>query len=371
MPTEQDPLAEEYFAHCTELLFVADREGALLRLSEPLARMLGPEVGAGASLAELVHPDDRLAFEAGWRRLGDGADAARLDLRLRAAGGGYGPWSLSARRAPASGRVHGHLREGARAELERRAEILRAMLDTVPVAVWAIDPEGTFFFQDGKGLGRAGVTPGQELGKDLFEVYAGQKFLEWVRDAMAGEATHALSDVNDIPWESWYVPIRDEGGRLTSLVGISLDISAAKAAEKELRAQLDLIERQRQAIRALSTPIIEVWDRVLTLPMVGLVDSGRAAEVMDAVLARVVETRARFTILDLTGVDAVDSGTAGHLIQMISAVRLLGAEGIITGIRPSVAQTIVQLGLDLEGTITLAKLRDGLLFCMKRMSRGA
>ncbi|HSO00684.1 MAG TPA: STAS domain-containing protein, partial [Candidatus Nanopelagicales bacterium] len=130
-----------------------------------------------------------------------------------------------------------------------------------------------------------------------------------------------------------------------------------------------IIERQQEVIRNLETPILQVWDRVLTLPMIGVVDSRRAARVMDDLLAAVVRGRARFALLDLTGVDIVDTSTANHLIGMIRAVRLLGAEGIITGIRPDVAQTIVSLGVDLSSIVTVATLRDGLSLAIKRMSR--
>jgi rsbT co-antagonist protein RsbR len=155
-----------------------------------------------------------------------------------------------------------------------------------------------------------------------------------------------------------------------SVVGISLDISEAKRIEKELRANLELIERQDMVIRALSTPIIEVWDRVLLLPLLGVVDSGRTAEVMADLLAEMVRTKARFAILDLTGLEVIDSGTAGHLLRLIEAVRLLGAEGIITGIRPGVAQTMVSLGLELKSVMTLATLRDGLHRCIRLMRDG-
>ena len=121
-------------------------------------------------------------------------------------------------------------------------------------------------------------------------------------------------------------------------------------------------------IRALGTPIIEVWDHVLTLPLLGVVDSARAAEVMDGLLKLVSQKGCRFAILDLTGVEVVDTGTAAHLLRLIQALRLLGAEGIITGIQPGVAQTMILLGMNMEGIVTLRSLRDGLRFCMARMA---
>ncbi|XYI01102.1 STAS domain-containing protein [Sorangium sp. So ce1128] len=102
--------------------------------------------------------------------------------------------------------------------------------------------------------------------------------------------------------------------------------------------------------------------------MVGVVDSLRISEVMDNLLSAIVNKDARFAILDLTGVEAVDTRTAGDLIEMIKAIRLLGAEGIITGIRSNVAQTMIALGLDLSGVTTVGNLRAGLKLCMRRMA---
>src|SRR5690606_34344840 len=135
-------------------------------------------------------------------------------------------------------------------------------------------------------------------------------------------------------------------------------------SEEALREKLQQIEDQQQVIRALSTPIIEIWDHVLTAPIVGVIDSERASELMDNLLQAVARTRARFAILDLTGVEQVDTGTAGHLLGLIRAIKLLGAEGVITGIHPNIAQTIVALGLETSAMTVRASLREALKYCM-------
>jgi rsbT co-antagonist protein RsbR len=106
---------------------------------------------------------------------------------------------------------------------------------------------------------------------------------------------------------------------------------------------------------------------VLTLPLVGLVDSVRTAEIKENLLQAVVRTRARFAVLDLTGVDVVDTGTASHVLGLIRAIRLLGAEGILTGIHPGIAHTIVSLGIDLRGLEVRASLREALEHCITRL----
>jgi rsbT co-antagonist protein RsbR len=190
-----------------------------------------------------------------------------------------------------------------------------------------------------------------------------------VRKVLEGETVQYTTESHGLEWENWILPIRGAHGEVAGAVGITLDISQRKHTEQELRAQLDLVTRQQQVIRELSTPIIEVWDRVLTLPMVGVIDSARTAEVMDSLLEAVVRARARFAVLDLTGVEAVDTQTAAYLFELVRAIRLLGADGIITGIRPTVAQTVVALGLDLTSITTLSNLRAGLKYCILQMSR--
>jgi rsbT co-antagonist protein RsbR len=247
------------------------------------------------------------------------------------------------------------------------AALYRAIRDSIPAAIWAIDRQGVFIHHEGKGLEAAGVKPGQFLGKNIFEMYAGSDGIEAIKVAFTGEVGHTVDEQHAAFWETWYIPVRDAQGTVTMVAGVTLDVSAAKRAERELRVKFDLIESQRQMINALSTPIIEVWDKVLTVPMLGVVDSERASKVMTSLLERVAATGARVAILDLTGIETMDTATAVHMLKLIQSIRLLGAEGIITGIRPSVAQTMVALGLDLGSIVTRASLRDGLQFFMTQM----
>lgn len=129
---------------------------------------------------------------------------------------------------------------------------------------------------------------------------------------------------------------------------------------RELEDKLATIERQQAAIRELSTPIMEVWDGILCLPIVGIMDTGRSADMTDALLRAVVSTRARGAIIDITGIEVMDTGTADHFIRMAKAVRLLGAECVLTGMNPQIAQTVVHMGVDMEGVTTHRSLRDAL-----------
>lgn len=131
-------------------------------------------------------------------------------------------------------------------------------------------------------------------------------------------------------------------------------------ANRDLEAKLQTIEMQQAAIRDLSTPIIEVWSGVLCLPVVGIVDSQRSAEMTQTLLETIVAKQARTAIVDITGIDVMDTKTADHFIKMAKAVRLLGAECIISGINPSIAQTLTHIGVDLTAMRTMRNLRDAL-----------
>jgi rsbT co-antagonist protein RsbR len=119
-----------------------------------------------------------------------------------------------------------------------------------------------------------------------------------------------------------------------------------------------VIARQQEELLELSTPVVKLWDGILALPMIGTLDSARTQVVMESLLQRIVETGAEIAIIDITGVPTVDTLTAQHLIKTVTAARLMGADCIISGIRPQIAQTIVHLGVDLASVTTKATLAD-------------
>ncbi len=135
--------------------------------------------------------------------------------------------------------------------------------------------------------------------------------------------------------------------------------------ERELQVKLNIIQQQAAAIAQLSTPIMEIWQDVLLLPIVGTVDTHRSVTVKRTLLQMIGRTRAKCVILDITGVELVDSGTANHLLKVVRASGLMGAHCVLTGLSDSVAETLVDLGVDLSEVATLGSLRDGLRYCLK------
>ncbi len=156
----------------------------------------------------------------------------------------------------------------------------------------------------------------------------------------------------------------DDAGRATRVAGSFSDLTARKNAEAELKSQFELIRKQQEAIRVLSAPIIEVWEGVLTVPVVGVLDRDRAQSILEALLAAVQRSRCRRVIIDVTGVASIEADTAEQLVRIIRSIRLLGAQGIVVGIQPQVANAIVALGVDLSSITTLSNLRQALLRCM-------
>jgi rsbT co-antagonist protein RsbR len=132
------------------------------------------------------------------------------------------------------------------------------------------------------------------------------------------------------------------------------------------KSREEVIGRQQQEMLELSTPVIKLWDGVLALPMIGTLDSNRTQVVMESLLQRIIESEADTAILDITGVPTVDTLVAQHLIKTVTAARLMGADCIISGIRPQIAQTIVHLGVDLKDIITKATLADAFAVALRR-----
>jgi rsbT co-antagonist protein RsbR len=132
------------------------------------------------------------------------------------------------------------------------------------------------------------------------------------------------------------------------------------------RTREELINRQQREMLELSTPVVKLWEGILALPMIGTLDSARTQVVMESLLQRIVETGSQIAILDITGVPTVDTLVAQHLLKTVTALRLMGAECVISGIRPQIAQTIVHLGVDLQGVVTKANLSDALSWALKR-----
>jgi rsbT co-antagonist protein RsbR len=147
----------------------------------------------------------------------------------------------------------------------------------------------------------------------------------------------------------------------------ALDKLGLYTTEVHQLAREELIRRQGEEMLELSTPVIQLWDGILAMPIIGTLDSSRTQIVMEALLQQIVATRSPVAILDITGVPTVDTLTAQHLLKTVAATRLMGAECIISGIRPQIAQTIVHLGVSLGDIVTKASLADAFRIALKKL----
>jgi rsbT co-antagonist protein RsbR len=148
-----------------------------------------------------------------------------------------------------------------------------------------------------------------------------------------------------------------------------IDGLALHTTDNYIHGRDQVIARQQEEMLELSTPVVTLWDGIVALPLIGTLDSARTQVVMESLLQAIVQTNSRFAIIDITGVPTVDTLVAQHLLKTITAARLMGAECILSGIRPQIAQTIVHLGINLEDVITKSKLSDAFKLALERSGR--
>jgi rsbT co-antagonist protein RsbR len=290
------------------------------------------------------------------------------------------------------------------AALRRQSTILHWMLDNMTDGLVVLDETGTHLLSNKAAEAITGSIPlglpriGAPEGKDADRIYLSDGVTPCPEEreplllALRGAEVRDLELYVSRPKAgvSMFVsvnatPLRDEAG-IRGAIGVFRDVTERKRHEDEMEAQrqdlfaaeraknealerlqqsqADLIRKQQLALQELSTPILDVWEGVLALPIIGTVDSSRSAQIMERLLSEIVTKRSAWVIVDVTGVEVIDTQTASHFLRIASAVELLGARCVLTGLRPAVAQTIVQLDVDLTSVRTLRNLKHGLRYCI-------
>ncbi|MBX3157370.1 MAG: STAS domain-containing protein [Deltaproteobacteria bacterium] len=218
-----------------------------------------------------------------------------------------------------------------------------ARLDAIDDPAW--EPTREYLAGLSRSRGRQGFSPTETA---MFVLSLKEPLFAHLRRAFAGDnEVQLLLDV----WE----------------LGKLLDMLALYTTEVHQQAREEVIRRQTEEMLELSTPVIRLWDGILAMPLIGTLDSSRTQVVMESLLEQIVATRSPIAILDITGVPTVDTLTAQHLLKTVAATRLMGAECIISGIRPQIAQTIVHLGVELGDVITKASLADAFRLALKKL----
>jgi rsbT co-antagonist protein RsbR len=222
-------------------------------------------------------------------------------------------------------------------------------------------------------LGRAVASGGRDIQAPAWA--STREFLEQLSAARAhqgfspSETATFIFSLKEILFDAIRARFgEDRDGAMSALVDVSRLLDALGLFKTEVfqRGREQVIVRQQHELLELSTPVVTLWDGILALPVIGTLDSARTQVVMENLLERIVSSGASIAIIDITGVPTVDTLTAQHLLKTVAAARLMGADCIISGIRPQIAQTIVHLGVELGSVVTKATLADAFAVALRR-----
>ncbi len=257
-----------------------------------------------------------------------------------------------------------------------KVTLLDSLLEHIPDRIYFKDKESRFLDVSKSKAKGTGLSREEFKGKTDFDFFSEEeaKVMRADEEKIMESGEPVIDKVQKLELsegkEKWLsvtkVPFYDKKGNVIGTLGISRDVTRLKTLELE---RVKKIEAQQEELAVLSTPVIDIWEGVLTVPLLGVLDSERASRIAEALLTQIVETRSFAAIMDISGISAVDSAVADLLIRTAKAVRLVGAEAILTGVGVEVAQTIADLGIDMEGLKTMATLRDGLKYAINRKKK--
>lgn len=371
---------ERFFQTSGDLLCVMDSAGRFVRANHAFRDVLGYPEGAllGASLADVVHADDAERVRAFLQASGEAGGSLRVTASFVHRDLSSRKLSFSFRRVVEDAAIYGTGRAVSEQESgeagRRRMDLLVQTQTTAQVGGWEVDCRaGTLYWTD-ETYRLHEVPPGFTPRLDTAIAFYAPESIPIITAAVEacmkeGKAYNLELEILTFTGRRLWVRTNGqpvlEDGQVIRLIGAFQNIHDFKLREIELQEKLAIIHEQKTAINALSAPIIQVWDGVLAIPVVGTLDEERAEEITGRMLEAVASQAARYAILDLTGVETVDERTADHLVKIIRAIRLLGAQSIVTGIRPTMARTLIGLGAELGGARTVSNLREAIKLSMR------
>lgn len=256
--------------------------------------------------------------------------------------------------------------------------LLQLVVDNMPFLVYITNLEGTYTLVNRFAASLMNLAPADIVGKNQSDLFPAEVVDIWNEHNQVILETGQMIQQEE-PVElpdgmhvnlSIKFPIFDEHGTITSIGGISMDITERKRLEQEqVAAQSKLIEAQQESLRELSTPLLPIAAGILVMPLIGRIDNQRAQQIMETLLEGVAHYQAEITILDITGVPLVDTQIAAAIIRTAQAVKLLGARVVLSGISPHIAQTLVHLGVELKDIATCNTLQAGIAYAMEKSQK--
>lgn len=259
-------------------------------------------------------------------------------------------------------------RRNAEEEARRASAYARSLIEASLDPLVTISPEGKVTDVNAATEKITGLTRAALVGTDFSNYFTApaaarsgyeQVFREGKVTDYPLELRHADGSVTPVLYNA--AVYRDEAGEVIGVFAAARDVTETRLAERRIR-------QQSQEILELSTPVMQIWDGIVAVPLIGSLDSQRTQLFMERLLQRIVDTNSPMALVDIMGVPTIDTQTAQHLIETISAVRLLGAQVVLTGVQPVIAQTLVHLGIDLTGIQTRSSLAAGLRVALEALS---
>jgi rsbT co-antagonist protein RsbR len=380
-----------FFERTSDMLCIVGADGYFKELNSIWERVLGYTHAelCSARFIAFVHPDDQAATLAETRKLADqGVETIAFENRYQCKDGAYRWLRWSASPDHEHGLIYAIARDvteqrEAATALQASEARFREITQNIPGAVfqftvrdgiWTVDfiteriqeiagVSAAEVMHDFKAL-MARVHPEDLEAYTASVVSAVERLTPWMF-----EGRYVLPDGSIHWWQGTSTPVRNNRDEII-FNGFVLNITDRKQAEEAIRQsqiQQEIILAQQATLEELSTPLIPISDTVMVMPLIGSMDSRRAQQVLDTLLHGVAVARAEVAIIDITGVSIVDTQVANALIRAAQAVKLLGAQVMLTGIRPEVAQTLVGLGVDLGMIITRSSLQSGIALAMQNV----